>query len=275
MAVVAPMPRASVSDRRGGEARRPPQAPQRIPDVLEKGFHAGGDAPAGEKFREIPGFRPGPAGAPRSEPSAARRKRCVVSVRTRRKPGLLVDRPGRVELGVRPEHDLRVAGRAGERDALLDEAAADAESAGRGLDEQEPQLGDARGGRTSMIEPTISPSSSATQQRSRFGSCEEKVRGDARDEAFELFAPAVLPTRRARRGDARSSRARRHGLRAGRAGRARRPPRRLVRASEGRSMLFMAATSRRRSPTRARRAWRTPPRSRRGRRERMSSGPSP
>ena len=94
-------PESERRDRRGGEARRPPEAPERIPEVLEKGFHAGGDAPAGEKFRE---FRAsGPVQRELPGLSLLRRAEHARGLGPHEpEPGLLVDRPGGVELGVRP-----------------------------------------------------------------------------------------------------------------------------------------------------------------------------
>src|SRR5581483_11826755 len=53
---------------------------------------------------------------------------------------LLVDRARGMEDVVGPKDDLAVAGAAGEGDALLDQALADAEAARLGIDDQKPEL---------------------------------------------------------------------------------------------------------------------------------------
>src|SRR5262249_33678342 len=55
-------------------------------------------------------------------------------------PSALLDRAGGVKDVVGPEDDLAAAGAAGEGDAFLDEALADAEAARLGIDDQEPKL---------------------------------------------------------------------------------------------------------------------------------------
>ena len=89
---------------------------------------------------------------------------CAVETR------LLVDVPCGDEFGLRPERDLAIADRAGEVDALLDKAASEPEAARGGLDEEETQLATASVWRTRNTEPTMAPSFSAIQQRSRAAS---------------------------------------------------------------------------------------------------------
>ena len=66
---------------------------------------------------------------------------------------------------------LLVAGLAREPDAFVDQPLAEAEPARLRIDQQQAQPRDARRvSFTSMTQPTFSPSISAIQQRSRFGS---------------------------------------------------------------------------------------------------------
>ena len=57
--------------------------------------------------------------------------------------GLLIEAARGVEIALRPQRDLLVAGVAREADAFVDQPAADAEPARRRFDQQQPQLGDA------------------------------------------------------------------------------------------------------------------------------------
>src|SRR3954447_9903988 len=61
-----------------------------------------------------------------------------------RKSGGLVKVTCGIEAPVRPQHDLAIADGARERDAFVDQAPPDPEASRRRLDEQKPQLCDAR-----------------------------------------------------------------------------------------------------------------------------------
>src|SRR2546426_7394349 len=56
--------------------------------------------------------------------------------------GLLVQAARRVQLALRPQRELAIAGLPREADALVDQAAADTESSRVRLHEEQPQLGD-------------------------------------------------------------------------------------------------------------------------------------
>jgi hypothetical protein len=56
--------------------------------------------------------------------------------------GLLIQAARRIQVALRPQRDLRVAGLPREPDAFVDEPSADAEPARLRLDQQQPQLGD-------------------------------------------------------------------------------------------------------------------------------------
>src|SRR5262245_9378551 len=131
MAVVAPMPRASVAMAAAanpGERRRPRRA---YFTSCKK------DSMFSVTLRPVKG-----SATPRSDARAALKRKLpglrllgIAEHAGRLRPHdakarLLVDRPRRVQLGVRPECDLRVPGRPGEGHALLHEPPADAEAAG-------------------------------------------------------------------------------------------------------------------------------------------------
>src|SRR5438067_7894105 len=58
-------------------------------------------------------------------------------------PGVLVDAPRRLQLALRPKHQLLVAALPREADAFVDQTLSDSQTARSGLDQQQSQLGDA------------------------------------------------------------------------------------------------------------------------------------
>ena len=114
---------------------------------------------------------------------------------------------GRREDAVGPQDDLAVAGLPGEAHALLDQPARRARGrAPAGSTSSRRSCATVFDLRTRKTEPTISPSRSAIQQRSRFGSklLDELGARSARP-APRTLVPAVLLGRRARRGGGRPS----------------------------------------------------------------------
>src|SRR5262249_23127168 len=107
--------------------------------------------------------------------------------------GPLVDASRRFEHAVGPEDDLVIPGLARELGAFVHQSRSDPESARRGLDQQQPQLGDS----LRLLDQKYGAEDFAISLRYpaafSFGVMVlEKLGHDFRDQRFELFVPAVL-----------------------------------------------------------------------------------
>ena len=107
--------------------------------------------------------------------------------------GSLVQVPGGIEAFVGPESDLPVARLPREPNALGHESPSDAESAGGGLDQQEPELGDRRGLLDQEDASDVVPIPLGDPASLPFRiEVSQEPSGDFRHEGLELRIPGIL-----------------------------------------------------------------------------------
>src|SRR5439155_2499437 len=105
----------------------------------------------------------------------------------------LVDMARSIEAGVGPQHDLAVAGRTCERDAFIDEMAADPQTARRRFHAQQAQLRDSRRtpnekNRTNVVTVALGDPAALALRIEVL----EELRGDLRDQRLERVVPTIF-----------------------------------------------------------------------------------